>query len=344
MVRQAENIAQKPKSKHRFSPLLIIGIGTLLLLACLFASLAYGAKDIPLGSIFTAFTTFDDSVDHLIVLTMRLPRSLIAIMVGGSLAVAGGLMQGLTRNPLASPGILGINAGAALAVVIVVFGLNSSSLPLHALVAFVGAALAAVTVYLLGSLSAGGPTPLNLTIAGAAVSALLASLTTGTMIVSQRTLEEVRFWLAGSLAGRDINLFLTVLPFMVVGLVSAFALGRQINTLSLGEDIAIGLGQKTGWIKIATAMTVVVLAGSSVALAGPIGFIGLVIPHVTRFIVGLDYRWVLPISAVLGATLLLLADLAARWIVRPQELPVGIMTALLGGPFFLYLIRWKVKR
>jgi len=337
-------MTQGLKNQQRLSPFSCLGIGVLLLLACLFASLAYGAKNIPLSNIFTAFTTFDDSYDHLIILTMRLPRSLIAIMVGASLAVAGGLMQGLTRNPLASPGILGINAGAALAVVIVVFGLNSSSLPLHALVAFVGAAIAAATVYLLGSRSAGGPTPLNLTIAGAAVSAMLASLTTGTMIVSQRTLEEVRFWLAGSLAGRDINLFLTVLPFMVVGLVSAFALGQQINTLSLGEDVAVGLGQKTGFVKIATALTVVILAGSSVALAGPIGFIGLMIPHVTRFIVGLDYRWVLPISAVLGATLLLLADLASRWILRPQELPVGIMTALLGGPFFLYLIRWRIKR
>jgi iron complex transport system permease protein len=164
------------------------------------------------------------------------------------------------------------------------------------------------------------------------------------LILSQRTLEEVRFWLAGSLAGRDWNLFLTVLPWMVVGLLSALALSRQITTLSLGESVAQGLGQQTINVKVVTAACVVVLAGSAVALAGPIGFVGLVAPHLARGVVGVDYRWVLPFSAVLGGAMLVWADLGARIVVRPQELPVGVMMALLGTPFFIYLVRWKVKR
>ncbi len=164
------------------------------------------------------------------------------------------------------------------------------------------------------------------------------------MIISQRTLEEIRFWLAGSLAGRDINVFFQALPFVIIGLVVAFALGRQITTMSLGEDVAKGLGQQTAWVKIMTAVSVVLLAGSSVAIAGPIGFIGLVVPHIVRFFIKTDYRWILPYSALLGAILLLVADVAARVLLKPQELPVGVMTALIGAPFFVYLAKSKVKK
>jgi iron complex transport system permease protein len=303
-----------------------------------------GAAEISLDKIVAALIAFNGSTDHLIIRTMRLPRSLIAMLVGAAIAVAGALMQGLTRNPLADPGILGINAGAAMAVVITVFLCGTSSLSLYAWCAFLGAGVTAVLVYWLGSLGRGGLTPLNLTIAGAAITALLSSLTTGILILSQQTLDEIRFWLAGSVAGRDFTLFLQVLPYIAVGLVVAFALGRQITTLSLGEDVAQGLGQRTAWVKVIAALSVVLLAGSSVAAAGPIGFIGLVIPHTVRFLVGVDYRWILPYSAIFGAILLLLADISARLLIAPQELPVGVMTAILGAPFFIYLARWKVKR
>lgn len=318
-------------------------LGILILLVCLITSITFGAADIDLESIYAALTAFDNSTDHLIIRTVRLPRSIIAVMVGAALAVAGAIMQGLTRNPLADPGILGIEAGAALAVVAAVFFLGSASLTVYTWFAFLGAAAAAVTVYLLGSMGRGGLTPLKLTIAGAALAALFSSLTTGILILSQRTLDEIRFWLAGSLAGRDLNLLLQILPYLVVGLLVAFALGKQITTLSLGEDVARGLGQRTAWVKVAAAIVVVVLAGSSVAVAGPIGFIGLVIPHTVRFFVGVDYRWILPYAAVSGAILLVLADIGARVLIRPQELPVGVMTALAGAPFFIYLARWKVK-
>jgi iron complex transport system permease protein len=154
----------------------------------------------------------------------------------------------------------------------------------------------------------------------------------------------MRFWLAGSLADRDFSLFLQVLPYIVLGLAIAFALGKQITTITLGEDVARSLGQQTVWVKVLAAVSIVLLAGSAVAIAGPIGFIGLVIPHIVRFLVGIDYRWILPYSAVFGAILLLISDIGARLLIRPQELPVGVMTAIVGAPFFIYLARWKVKR
>jgi iron complex transport system permease protein len=330
--------------KMRLNPWIGLGLGGIFLIICLILSVTLGAKDIPLSTILQSFTTFDNSFDRSIVQTIRLPRSLMAIAVGAALAVSGALMQGLTRNPLAETGILGIEAGGALAVVASLFLFGTSSPIANAGAAFCGAAIAAVSVYGLGTLAPGGATPLNLTIAGAALTGLISSITTAILIVSQRTLEEIRFWLAGSLVGRDFELFIRVLPLMLAGLILGLLLGKQISTLSLGEDVARGLGQKTGWIKILAAISVVLLAGSSVAIAGPIGFVGLVVPHTVRFFVKTDYRWILPYSALLGAILVLVADIGARWLLRPQELPVGIMTALVGAPAFVYLAKSKVRR
>lgn len=322
---------------------LLIGVG--LLLVAMLSSIAFGAADIAPGDVWTAIFAFDaTSTEHLIIRTLRVPRAAVAALVGASLAVAGAIMQGLTRNPLGDPGILGINTGAALGVVMAVFFLNIGSLTLYALFAFIGAAITAVAVYGLGSLGRGGPTPLNLTIAGAALTALLSSFTTGVLILNQRTLEEVRFWLAGSVAGRDLTLLLQVSPYLLVGLVLALALGRQITTIALGEDVARGLGQNTLWVKGLSAVAVVLLAGGAGAVAGPIGFVGLVIPHIVRFLVGVDYRWILPYAALAGAIFLILSDVGARLVLRPTELPVGVMTALIGGPFFVYLVRWRVRR
>jgi iron complex transport system permease protein len=253
-------------------------------------------------------------------------------------------MQGLTRNPLADPGILGIEWGAALFVVATLYLFGSSSLSVLTIAAMLGAAATTTLVYFLASLGRGGATPLNLTVVGAVLTALTYSLTLAILILSQQTLEQIRFWLAGSLAGRDFNVLLQVLPFAGAGLVAAFALARQITTISLGEDVAKGLGQQAAWVKIIAAISVVLLAGSSVALAGPIGFIGLVVPHMVRFFIPADYRWILPYTAVAGATLLLIADIAARVLLKPQELPVGVMTALVGAPLFIYLAKSKVKK
>ncbi|MEM7793206.1 MAG: iron ABC transporter permease [Cyanobacteria bacterium P01_C01_bin.118] len=316
----------------------------MLLIGCFMASVALGVADINPLDVYRAVTAPDGSTEHLIIRTVRIPRSITALLVGASVAMAGAIMQGLTRNPLADPGILGINAGAVLAVVAGVFLLDTASLNVYAGFALVGATLSAIAVYSLGSLGRGGLTPLNLTIAGAALTALVSSLTTAILILSQQTLDEIRFWLAGSVAGRDMDLVLQVMPYLITGLILGLALSKQLTTLSLGESVAKGLGQNTLWVKGAAAVSVVLLAGGAVAIAGPIGFIGLIIPHLVRFWVGADYRWILPYSAMAGAILLLLADIGARLIIQPQELPVGIVMPLLGAPFFIYLTRSQVKR
>lgn len=325
--------------------------GACVLVLSLLASVRFGAAQIGTWEVVSAFVDYDGGEEDLIIRTLRVPRAVIAALVGASLAVAGAIIQGLTRNPLADPGILGIEAGAAFAVVASVSLFGVSSLSVYALFAFLGAGLTAVLVYYLGSLGRGGMTPMKLTLAGAALGGiflggggLISSLTTAMLILNQRTLDEIRFWLAGSVAGRDLTLLLQVLPYISIGLLLAFALSRPITALSLGEDVARGLGQRTAWVKGTSAVAVVLLAGSSVAVAGPIGFVGLVVPHVARFFVGVDYRWILPYSALLGAVLLVSADVAARLVLRPQELPLGVVTALVGAPFFIYLARRSVKR
>jgi iron complex transport system permease protein len=337
-------IIKKYPSEKSFLLLAGLLLGILILCLSLIASITWGAANIAFGEIYQSFIAYDGSTNHLIIRTIRLPRSLIAILVGASLAVAGAIMQGLTRNPLASPGILGVNAGAAFAVVVGTFFLGSVPLNVYTWFAFAGAAITAVTVYFLGLLGRGGITPFNLTIAGAALTAFISSITSGILIISQRTLEEIRFWLAGSVAGRDINLVVQVLPYICIGLILGLALSKQITILSLGEDTARSLGQSTAVIKILAAISIILLAGSSVAIAGPIGFVGLIVPHLVRFLVGIDYRWIMPYSAILGAIVVLIADTCGRLIIQPSELPVGLMMPIIGAPFFIYLIRWKVRK
>lgn len=322
-----------PRSQPFLLPVLIICL--CLLIVCFALNIMLGVADISVNKIYQALFSFDGSTEHLIIRTVRLPRSLIALFVGAALAVSGTLMQGITRNPLASPSILGINAGASFAVVLATLIMTNNSFNFYTGFAFLGAAITAIIVYGIASLGKGGITPLNLTLAGAALSALMASLTSGILIVNQRTLSEIRFWLAGSVGGRDIDLFLQIVPYLLVGLLLAFILGKHITILSFGDDIALGLGQETIWIKVMAAISIILLAGASVALAGPIGFIGLIIPHIVRFLVGIDYRWLLLYSAILGAILLLITDTIARLIMQPQEIPVGLIMPLIGG-LFLY--------
>lgn len=317
----------------------------LLLILSLLWSITVGAADIDSEIVFDSLLNYDNTeFDHLVIHTVRLPRVLAGAIVGAGLAVAGAIMQGLTRNPLADSGILGINAGAAFAVVITVYLLDTPSLSIYAVAAIIGATLAGAVVYGLGSMGRGGATPLRLTLAGVILTSFVTALTTAILIQDQETLDQIRFWTAGSLAGRDMELLQQIAPIIMIGIVGAMLLSRQITTISLGEDIAKGLGQNTVIIKIIAAVMVVFLAGGAVALAGPIGFVGLVIPHIARFIVGVDYRWIIPYSAVLGGIMVTVADATARIVLRPQEIPVGVMMALVGAPFFIYLARWKVRR
>lgn len=319
-------------------------VWTVILVICVLGSILLGAADISVETISDSLFAFDGSFDHLIIRTVRLPRVLAGVVVGAALAVAGAIMQGLTRNPLADSGILGINAGASFAVVLAVSILGNPPLSTYVFFAFIGAGLAAATVYALGGMGRGAASPLRLTLAGVILTAFVSSFTTAILINDQETLDRIRFWTAGSLAGRDMNMLAQTAPYILAGVVGAMVISRQITTISLGDDVAVGLGQNTTLIKAIAAVIVVLLAGGAVALAGPIGFIGLIVPHVVRFLVGVDYRWVLPYSALMGAALVTVGDIGARMIIRPQELPIGVMMALIGAPFFIWLARWKVKR
>jgi iron complex transport system permease protein len=340
---RADHATRSRSSRAALATGLPIAAGALVL--AMLASIAFGAADIGASQVLASVFAFDpDNTQHLIIRTLRVPRALTAALVGAALAVAGAVMQGLTRNPLADTGLLGIEAGAALAVVGALYFLGIDSLSTYALFAFLGAASTAIIVYALGSLGRGGATPFRLTIAGAAVTAFVASLTTAILLFNQRTFEEVRFWLAGSIAGRDLGLIAQAAPYLVAGLILALLLGRQITTLALGDDIARGLGQQTALVKLAAAAAVILIAGASVALAGPIGFVGLVIPHAVRFFAGADYRWILPYAALVGAAFLIGTDVIGRLVARPSEISIGVMTAIIGGPVFIALVRLKVRK
>jgi iron complex transport system permease protein len=316
---------------------LLVGFSLLLLLMC--GSLIFGYANTNWKMAYEAFTSFDGSNEHIIIHNVRLPRALIGAIVGASLAIAGAIMQALTKNPLASPSVFGINAGAGFFVVIAVSLFYVDSLQAYTWISFAGAAITAFTVYFIGSFGREGLTPMKLTLAGAAMAALFTSLTQGLLVVNEAAFDQVLFWLAGSIQGRKMEGLLAVLPYVAPAIVISMILSQKINVLTMGEDVAKGLGQRTGFVKIIAALLVIVLGGGAVAVAGPIAFIGIVIPHFARFLVGNDYRWVIPYCAVLGGGLLVFADILARFIIIPEEVPVGVMTALIGTPFFVYIAR-----
>jgi iron complex transport system permease protein len=308
-----------------------------LLGACMVASLAIGSLRIPFADVIAALTGPGDSDAHVIVTELRVPRTELGLLVGGALGIAGALMQGVTRNPLAEPGILGISAGAAFAVVLAIRFGGASSPAAYVWFALAGAAVTSLAVHLLGA--SGGATPVKLALAGAVTAALLVSLTSAVLVFDAQTLQEFRFWVVGSIAGRDAGVVAAVAPFIALGLAIALAAGRWLNALALGDDVARSLGQRVGLARAAAGTGFVLLAGGAVAAAGPIAFVGLTVPHVARALVGADYRWVVPYSGVLGAILLLAGDIVGRVVAPPGELEVGIVTAALGAPFFIWLVR-----
>ena len=302
------------------------------------ASFAIGAREIDLSSTVAALLGRGEGTDGMVVVDLRGPRTLIGLVAGAALGLAGALMQGVTRNPLADPGILGVNAGASLLVIvaITVFGVSSASG--YVWFAFLGAALATVLVYLIAS-GRGGATPLSLTLAGAAVTAMLTAIITLVLLTDLGTLSQFRFWQVGSLTGRDLSVVATVTPFIAVGGVIALLLGRRLNALALGDELATGLGQSIALTRVAAAIAVVLLCGGATAIAGPIVFVGLVVPHVARRIVGPDYRWILAYSLLLGPILLLVADIVGRIVLRPAELEAGMLVAVIGAPVLVALVR-----
>ncbi|WP_306010653.1 iron ABC transporter permease [Paenibacillus sp. FSL H8-0548] len=320
-------------------------ICVIVLLGSLAASIMLGATNFGWHTAWQAIAQYDPTVsDQVIIRTTRVPRALIAAVIGASLAVAGAIMQILTRNPLASPSVLGVNAGATLFVVTAATVFSVSNMQTLMWIAFLGAMTAAVTVYALATIGRDGMTPLKVILAGSAMAALFSSFTQGLLVLNKEGLNSVLFWLTGSIAGRSPDMLITVFPYVLLSWVAAMLLGRDMNVLLMGEDTAKGLGQRIAVIRVLAGIIVIILAGASVSVAGPIGFIGIVIPHISRFFVGIDNRWVLPYCILLGAILLILADLVARFIRIPEEIPVGVMTAIIGVPFFMYIARRRLAK
>lgn len=316
---------------------LLISVAFVVVVAAL--SVAVGSKTIPLHTVWDSIWHYDPgATNQAIIHQLRIPRTILGLTVGAALGVAGAVMQGMTRNPLADPGIFGVQAGAAFAVVIGITAFGVASYTGYAVFAFVGAAVASVAVYAV-SAAGGGTTPVKLALAGAVTTAMLNSLITAVILFDAATLDEFRFWVVGSLAGRHASVTVGLAPFLVLGCVLAFAAAPALNTLALGRDLAAALGQNVRRAELLAAGSVVVLAGAATAAAGPIAFVGLTIPHIARAICGPDHKWLLPFAAVLGAILLVAADVLGRVIARPGEVQVGIVTALLGAPVFIALVR-----
>ncbi|SCM82711.1 Iron(3+)-hydroxamate import system permease protein FhuB [uncultured Sporomusa sp.] len=319
--------------------LFVIAGGLSALVMAMVLSLTQGAVQVPFGVVWEAFFHFDpDSVQHLIIWDLRLPRILASILVGAALAVAGAVMQGITQNPMADSGLMGLNAGAGFILSLCFTFFPGIAAVFIMLSAFLGAAIGAGLVYGIAAFQRGGATPMRLVLAGAAVSALLTALGQGIAIYFG-VARDIMFWLTGGVAGVTWQQLGLLLPWVVVALLAAILLSRSVSLLSLGTEVAQGLGLRTGLVNLAAAVVVLVLAGASVAVVGPVGFVGLIIPHLARYLVGVDFRVIIPVSAVLGSLLLVLADLGARTLNPDFETPIGALIALIGVPFFLYLAR-----
>ncbi|VXB50880.1 iron-enterobactin transporter subunit; membrane component of ABC superfamily [Microbacterium sp. 8M] len=301
-------------------------------------SLALGARIVPIEAVWNAFLQPDGSTDQAAVLS-RVPTTLTGLLVGAALGMGGALMQGMARNPLADPGLLGVNAGASLFVVLGMTLLGWQAPLAIVWCALAGAAVAVVIGYGAAAASPGGATPVTLALAGAAVTAIATAVITGILIVDESTLESYRFWQVGSLTAASFSSLAQLGGFLALGAVLAVACAGRLNALALGDDVARGLGVRVGAARITAVVAVVLLCGAATALAGPIGFVGLAVPHAVRFLVGADYRWIVPLSAAGGAAFLLVCDVIGRLLARPGVLEVGIVTGLVGAPIFIVLLR-----
>ncbi|MBC2686236.1 iron ABC transporter permease [Bacillus toyonensis] len=315
----------------------------LCLIGSIFLAISFGAKDIHLQTVWVAVLDYNPKLtQHQIIYELRLPRVIGAAVVGAAFAVAGAVMQGVIRNPLADAGVLGINAGAMFVVALSFAFFPHMPYSYLMIVSFIGAVLSTVLIFVIGSATSGGLTPMRLTIAGAVMAALLHSLSSGVAIYYDLS-QDLAFWYAGGVAGVKWEHLKFLVPIILITIIFAIVLGRSISLISMGDDVATNLGVKTNRTRILGMIIVVILAGVSVSAVGSIGFVGLVIPHIARKLVGVNYRLIIPMSALLGAMLLVVADLGARTVNPPKELAIGIMVALVGVPFFLYIAR-KVGR
>lgn len=336
MSRSPGEREKSSSSQHR--ALAVTG-ALLLLVVTVGLSLAIGAKSIPLSEVVRAFTTSLGGESAVIVKELRLPRTVAGLLVGAALGLAGTLMQALTRNPLADPGILGVNAGAALAVAIGVSLLGLTGLSQSLALALFGALAATAAVYLIGGAGRARVSPVRLTLAGVALTAVLAGLTRGLILIDAQAFDHLRGWEAGALSGRSLLDVGVVAPLIIAGLVLGLVVSRPLDTVALGDDVAAALGTNVLRLRVLVVVAGTLLAGASTALCGPIGFLGLCVAHVARLVVGPDQRWIAALTLVLSPSLLLASDVLGRLLLRPSELPVGIVMAFVGAPVLILLVR-----
>jgi iron complex transport system permease protein len=314
-------------------------ISAVVLVLVVAASLAIGSRDIPLDVVWAALTAGSTSSDAVVVLDLRVPRTVAGLAAGIALGIAGAVIQALTRNPLADPGILGVTSGSAFAVAMAVGVFGVTAVQGYLWFAFLGALLATIVVFLIGSTGRGGGSPAKITLAGVALGAVLSGITSAMLLADPEAFNALQSWNAGSLQFRDWAVVTPVLPFLLVGLVLAALIARSLNAIALGDDVSAGLGVNVVWVRVVAVIAITVLAGGATAIAGPIAFVGLMVPHVARWIVGPDQRWIFAYALVLAPILLLAADVLGRVVLRPGELPVGIVTACLGAPVLIALVR-----
>ncbi|WP_412066579.1 FecCD family ABC transporter permease [Rhizobium sp. SYY.PMSO] len=309
------------------------------LLAALCAlSVTIGTREVSWADIASALAGRADDIGQAAV-AVRIPRTLLALLAGAALGLAGAIMQGVTRNPLADPGILGVNMGASLAVVVGVawFGIATAEAYIRA--AILGAGCTAAFVYTIGSLGRGGATPLKLALAGAATSVAFSSMVIAVVLPRNDIAGGIRSWQIGGVGGASFDRIVPVLPFLAAGFAIGLLSARKLNSLALGDELAAGLGERVALARAVASLGAILLCGATTAVCGPIGFLGLVVPHLCRLMVGVDYRWLLPFSTLGGACLLLAADILGRIVARPAEIDVGIVMALVGAPFFIAIVR-----
>lgn len=335
------SVPASAKPPRRLGPRRGLGLvaGLVLLALTVFASLALGAVDLAPGDVLAALAGRGSEEAAWTVLQLRLPRTLLGLLAGVALALAGVLMQTMSRNPLADPGLLGVNAGASLAVVLGIAFLGAAGTASYVWLALVGAAIATVAVYALATAGSAGPSPARMVLAGAAVAAVLTGFISAIVLVSPVSFGAFQSWNVGTLSGKGMGAVVQVLPFIAVGVVLALAMAHSLNAIAMGDDQARSIGARVGWIRFMGVLTTTILCGAATAAVGPIGFIGLVVPHMVRAITGPDHRWLLPYSAITGPVILLASDVVGRLLSRPGELSTGLITAAIGAPVFIALLR-----
>lgn len=342
VAQSARSPSPPASSRRRTTARALAVLGALLLLiAAALLSLAVGSRSLPVSVVVDALLHDDGSTASSVIWDVRVPRTLAGLTAGAALGVAGALIQALTRNPLADPGLLGINAGAATGVVLSVTVFGITSLWSSVWFAMVGAVVAGLSAYSLASGGRGGATPERLALGGAVVAAVFTGVGQTLMLLDAQALDQLRFWSVGSLARADAETLTTITPFVAVGLVVALALVRPLNAMALGDDSARALGARPHRTRLLGLLAVTVLCGAATAAVGPLVFVGLAVPHMARTIAGADQRWTLPLSMLLAPALLLFADVLGRIAVRPDELDAGVVTAVVGAPLFILLVRHR---